>query len=162
MLNKIRLIGLGAGMAVVAAFLVFVVWIQKGATPHLAGAITNVRTLGMDESSSVAIVDLRFTNDSDHPFVVGSTSMSVVDATGAAHDGQVIAADYIGQLFQLFPALGVRVGEPVIFKTRIRAHASFVGVLAARFEVPKADLDGRQKLTLSIGDVDGAVSQITR
>jgi hypothetical protein len=162
MLNKTALVSLAVGLAVVAALVGVIVFIQRGSTPLLAGQITDVRTLGMDEASSVAIVDFRVTNSSRYAFVVHSGEISILDAKGQARDGQVIAASDAGRLFELFPALGLKTGEPLIMKTRIAPGALFRGMLAARFEVPKADLDDRKKITVSITEVDGAVSELSR
>ena len=162
MFNKSTLLSLAAGLVVAGVVVGLIVLKQQGATPRLAGQITNVRTLGMDQSSSVAIVDFRFTNDSKYRFVVGSTAMSVVDAQGQSHEGRILAAADIRQLFELFPALGLKTGEPLIIKTRIPPGGSSLATLAARFEIPKEALDARKKVTLSVQDVDGPVSEISR
>ena len=162
MFNKSILISMAVGLVVASVVVGVIVLKQQGASPRLAGQITNVRTLGMDQSSSVAIVDFRFTNDSKYRFVVGSTAMSVVDAQGQSHEGRILAASNIHQLFELFPALGLKAGEPLIIKTRIPQGVSSLATLAARFEIPKEALDARKKISVSVQDVDGPVSELSR
>jgi hypothetical protein len=159
--SKTQLAGLGAGLVVAAALVVLILFIQQGSTPRLAGEITSVRTLGMDESSSVAIVDFHFTNSSKYPFVVGSSGISVVDSKGGVRQGQVISAAHLHELFDLFPALGRIMGEPLIDKTKIPPGGTATVMLAARFEMSKPDLDARKKITVSIADVDGPVSELS-
>ncbi|MBI3667945.1 MAG: hypothetical protein HY236_17230 [Acidobacteria bacterium] len=161
-MNKTLLASLGLGLAAAAGIVGLIVLKQRGATPDLVGQITAVRTLGMDASSSVAIVDFQFTNESRFPFIVKSCEMSVVDLKGETQTGQVAAAGDANQLFDLFPALGLRTGEPLIIKTRIAPHGSRKAMLTARFEIPKAELDARQKIILTITEVDGAVSQLSK
>lgn len=162
MLNKTTLISLGLGLVVASVLVGLIILKQQGATPRLAGEITAVRTLGMDQSSSVALVDFRFTNDSKHPFVVSTTGMSAVDAKGETKQGQIIAAASIKELFDLFPALGARNAEALIIKTRFAPGAGRSAMLAARFEISKPDLDARKKISMFITDVDGAVSEISK
>ena len=159
--NKSALVSLGMGLVVAAVIVGLIVLKQQGSTPRLAGRITAVRTLGMDESSSVAIVDFRFTNDSRYRFVVGDCAMSVVDAKGETRQGQVISASHTAQLFELFPALGLKAGEPLIIKTKIAPGASNLVMLAARFDLSKTDLDARKKIGVSVTEVDGAVSELS-
>jgi hypothetical protein len=161
-LNKTALISLGLGLVVASVLVGLILVKQRGATPHLAGEVLSVRTLGMDQSSSVAIVDFRFTNDSRFPLVVATTDMSLVTATGETKQGQILAASNIEELFDLFPALGARSTEPLIIKTRFAPGAGRAAMLAARFEIPKADLDARKKLSLFVTDVDGGVSEISK
>ena len=145
MLNKSALVAMGVGLLVAGLVVALIVFKQSGSTPRLAGEITAVRTLGMDRSSSVAIVDFRFVNASRYEFRVQSTAMTVVDAAGNERPGQVVAASNTNQLFQLFPALGAKTAETLIIRTRVAPNASLPAMLAARFEIPKADLDARQK-----------------
>ncbi len=161
-MNKTTLISLGLGVVAVTLFVALIVFVQRGASPRLEGQITAVRTLGMDEASSVAIVDFHVTNTSQHRMVIGSIEMSAVDSKGETKQGQVIAASDLQRLFELFPALGNKSGEPLIIKTKMASRASFTGMLAARFELSKGDLDARKKITIAIGDVDGPVSEISR
>ena len=156
------LISMAIGLAVVGIFVGLVVYKQRGSTPRLVGEIASVRTLEMDESSSVAIVDLRVTNDSRLLFIVRETAMRAVDAKGEARQGRIISASDAKRLFELFPALGSISSEMLIIKTHIPASESRTMMLAARFEIPKADLDARKSITVSVGEVDGAVSELSR
>jgi len=162
MRTKGFVIALGIGLVVAAVAVLGVVTLQRGSTPHLAAEITGVRTLGVEESASVALVDFRFTNDSRMLFIVQDTLMTLVDGKGQVHEGRIISASHTNQLFELFAALGGRQAESLVAKTRIGAGQARTAMVAARFEISKTALDARQKLTVSVQEVDGAVSELTR
>ena len=156
------LVAFGIGLAVAVALVSGILLKQRGSTPRLAGEITNVRTLGVEEAASVAIVDFRFANDSRLLFIVQQTGMTVVDATGNVREGRILSASDTNSLFELFPALGPRATDTLIMKIRVGAGQSKTAMLAARFEISKTALDARKKLTLSVHEVDGAVSELSR
>jgi hypothetical protein len=160
--NKATLIAMGLGLAAAALIVGAIVFMQRGATPRLVGEITRVRTLETDPSGSVAIVDFRFTNDSHYAFLVKSAELSIIDFKGQARQGQTASAADAVQLFTYFPALGSQTAEPLVARTRIGSGASREGMLVARFELPKAELDARRKMVLAVTEVDGAVSEISQ
>jgi hypothetical protein len=162
MINKRTLVAMGAGLVVAAVLVAAIVFIQRGSTPRLVGEISRVRTLEMDPSSSVAIADFRFTNDSHYAFIIATIDLSVIDFKGETRPGQVISASDANRLFQLFPALGTKTAEPLIIKTKVAPGASVTGMVAARFELSKTDLDARRKIILTITDVDGPVSELSQ
>lgn len=159
--SKGFLVAFGVGLTVAAVLVAGILLKQRGSTPRLAGGITNVRTLGVEENASVAIVDFRFTNDSRLLFIVQQTGMTVVDSTGTVREGRILSASDTNQLFDLFPALGPKAADTLIMKIRIGSGQSKAAMLAARFEISKTELDARRKLTLSVQEIDGAVSELS-
>ena len=129
-------------------------------TAQLKGKITEVRTLGMDQYSSVAIVDIEAVNPSDTQMMIGKRTMTVMDAKGIRSQGKVISAPDLKGLFRYFPGLGGIDNEPLLNRVRIQPGESVFGMVAARFEIPKHELDLRQELILRLVDVDGSVSEI--
>lgn len=152
------LAGLGAAAAIVAVILFF----NQGSSPRIEGEILRVRTLGMDQNSSVAIVDFKGRNSAKYPMVIGKRLLLVTDANGREHQGDTTAVYDLEKLFQYFPALGAAENEPVIDKTRLQPGDPIQGMIAARFEIPKHELDLRRQLTVRIIDVGDAVSEITQ
>ena len=129
-------------------------------TAQLDGTITKIRTLGMDQQSSVAIVDIEAVNPSDIQMMIGERTMTVLDAKGIRRHGKIISAPDLKGLFQYFPGLGGIDNEPLLNRVRIHPGESVFGMLAARFEIPKHELDLRRELTLRLVDVDGSVTEI--
>jgi len=147
---------------VLGAFVVVVLYQQKGARLVLAGEITNVRTLGMDEKSSVAIVDFKLTNRSQYPFVVGSTAMSLVDANGETQEGSMVSDGHTKDLFEAFPVLGTKIARSLAIKEKIAPGESRAVTLAARFEIPKGDADVRKLIKVTVTEIDGTVTELSQ
>ena len=152
------LAGLGAAGALVAAILFF----NQGSSPRIEGEILQVRTLGMDQNSSVAIVDFKGENTAKYPLIVGSRFLVVTDSNGRVHEGDTTSVYDLEKLFQYFPALGAAGNEPVIDKTRLEPGDKIQGMIAARFEIPKHELDMRRQITVRIVDVGDSVSEIAQ
>ena len=127
---------------------------------QLEGKITEVRTLGMDERSSVAIVNFEAENPSDIELMIGDRTIRIVNEQGIAFEGRTLTAFDLKGLFDYFPALGGMKNEPLIKRVRVGAGKKVGGLIAARFEIPKHELDARQELTLAIADIDGGISTL--
>lgn len=138
------------GALVVAGGIIVYNW---GATPRLDGEITEVRTLGMDASSSVAIINFEASNDSNYELSIAQREMAVVDANGNLLEGRILSVFDIQQLFKYFPALGGMRDEPLVDKQFLAPGQAIRGLAAARFEIPKHELDTRQEIIFRTLDV---------
>jgi hypothetical protein len=127
---------------------------------QLEGSITQVRTLAMDERSSVAIVDFEADNPSDVVMMIGDRTLSIINQKGIAYEGRTLTSFDVKGLFEYFPALGAMKNEPLVKRVRVGAGEKVGGMIAARFEIPKHELDLRQELTLVIADIDGGISTL--
>jgi hypothetical protein len=134
--------------------------VSRGSAARLEGHITNIRTLGMDENSSVAIVDFEAMNPSQILLIVGDRDIVVTDEQGIVRESSTISAADLKSLFQYFPALGSLDNEPLTMRVRVEPGTVLRGVVAARFEIPKHTLDARRDLVLKVQDADGGVSEL--
>ena len=137
------------GALVVAGLIIGYNW---GATPRLKGTITGVRTLGMDGSSSVAIVNFEAENSSTYELWINRRELAIVDQAGSPVEGRILSVFDIQQLFKYFPALGGMRDEPLIDNQHLAPGDSIRGLVAARFEIPKHELDMRQQLVFRTVD----------
>jgi hypothetical protein len=153
-------VALGAGLLAVAAGVGSVLWMQRGAHVELRGSVLKVRTHPMDEASSIAIIDFRFANPADYPFVVRSVEVSFEDAEGAKITGTTVSELDARRLFEYYPVLGQKFNDSLVLRTRIGARLTMDRMIVARFETPEAKLQARRKLTVRIEDVDGPVSEL--
>ena len=106
---QFALAGLGGALVVVGL-------IYLGGASRMAvldGEITQVRTLGVERTASVAIVDFRATNRSDVLFQAGDRKVVVVGEHGGRFDGTISSSFDMKQLFKYFPALGTMSHEPL-------------------------------------------------
>jgi hypothetical protein len=150
----------GIGLVVILIAVAAILYIQRGAHIELKGAVLKVRTLAMDENSSVAVVDFRFANPSDYPFVVRSVDVSVTGADGQNYESMPVSEVDAKRLFQYYPILGQKFNDSLLPRDKIPPRHSEDRMIVARFEVPVARLDARKNLKIRIEDVDGPVSEL--
>jgi len=153
-------VALVVGLLVVAAGVGGVLYMQRGAHIDLKGSVLKVRTQAMDEKSSVAIIDFRFVNPADYPFVVKEVIVSIEDKDGKTWEGQPVSELDARRLFEYYPQLGQKFNESLMMRDKIMGRQSMDRMIATRFEVPEATVESRKKLTIRIVDVDGPVAEL--
>jgi hypothetical protein len=126
----------------------------------LKRAILKVRTQELDATSSVAVVDFRFVNPSDYPFIVRRVDVTVTAKDDKHIEGQPVAEVDAKRLFEVYPTLGQKFNDTLLARERIKARESQDRMVAARFETPLSELDARRQLLVRIEDVDGPVSEL--
>ncbi len=151
---------LGIGMIIVAVVIGFMLLGTRGSHIELKGKILKVRTLAPEPASSIAIVDFRFENPSDYPFVVRTIDVTLVGADGKEYEGQVISEPDMRTIFAGYPILGQLYNETLKGKAKIPARTGMDRTVGARFEAPESVLAGRKNLRIRVEDVDGPVSVI--
>ena len=137
-----------------------VFYMQRGAHIELKGSVLKVRTQAMDESSSVAVVDFRFVNPANYPFVVQEVNVSIEDKNGKTVDGTVSSELDARRLFEFYPALGQKYNDSLLMRDKIPGRASMDRMIVARFEVPESTLESPKNSDGQIVDVDGPESEL--
>jgi hypothetical protein len=148
------------GLAVVAATVFGVMWMQWGAHVELKGEVLKVRTQALDDRSALAVIDFRFVNPADYAFIVRKVDVILEDPSGKTADGMTVSDADAKRVFEAYPLLGQKFNESLRVRDRVEAHQSQDRMIAARFELPVALLNGRKHLTVRVEDVDGPVSEI--
>ena len=155
--NPVALVG---GLLVVAAGIGGVFYMQRGAHVELKGGVLKVRTQAMDEKSSVAVIDFRFVNPSNYPFMVKEVTVSIVDKDGKTLEGQPVSELDARRLFQYYPQLGQKYNDSLMMRDKIMGRQSMDRMIATRFEETEGTIESRKKLTVRIVDVDGPVAEL--
>jgi hypothetical protein len=150
--NPVALVG---GLAAVVCMVGFVFYVQRGAHVELKGSVLKVRTLGTDDTSSLAVVDFRFVNPSNYPFVVHEVNVSIQDKDGKIVEGNQVSELDARRLFENYPALGQKFNDSLVMRDKIPGRASMDRMIVSRFEVPESTLESRRILKVQILDVDG-------
>lgn len=148
------------GLVAVLIAVGIILYIQRGAHVELKGAILKVRTLGLDENSSLAVVDFRFANSSNYPFVVRNVDVSAVGPTGQNLTSTPVSEVDAKRIFEYYPVLGQKFNNSLLTRDKIPPQHSEDRMIVARFEIPVTQLDARKNLTIRIEDVDGPVSEL--
>lgn len=154
------LIGFGVGLAVISAMIGGFLYATRGAHIEIKGSIQKIRTQAMDDKSCVAIVDFRFANPSNHPFMVRSVTVILEDKDGNKQEGSTVAEIDAKNLFQYYPTLGQKYNDSLLSRERIPPHESRDRMVAARFELPEPAVQARRSLLVRVEEVDGAVSEL--
>ncbi len=159
-LNKPFLTALGIGLVVVAIAVAWMFYINRGAHIEPAGKILKVRTLALDENSSAAVIDFRVTNSSDYTVIVREVDVTMDAPNGSEVDGATVSEGDARRLFQYYPILGQKYNDSLIIRDRIKPHETFDRMIAARFEIPAAQLDARKRLKVRVVDIDGPSGEL--
>lgn len=160
--SKGMLIAFAAGLVAVVAMISGIMYKQRGAHIRLEGNIQKVRTAGMDDYSSVAVIDFRFANPADYPFWVRRVDVSIVDADGNRYDGVTVSEVDAKRLFEFYKPLGQKFNDSLLMNDKIAPRSTEDRMIAARFAVPERILAGRKGLTIRIEEVDGPVANLSQ
>lgn len=148
------------GLAIVAAIIGAALYLNRGSHVVLRGEIKKVRLHPIDDNNSVAIVDFRFENPANYPFVVRTVQLFLENGKEPV-EGFVVADVDAKRLFEAVPDLGPKYNDSLKVRDRIAAKSSDDRMVAARFEVGAGELQKRKTFRLRVEDVDGAVSELT-
>jgi len=154
-------LAMGIGAAVIAIAVGVIVYMQWGAHVEITGRMLKVRTAPLDENSSVAVVDFRFTNPSDYAFMVNSVTLILEDSKGERTEGSTVSETDTRQLFEGVPLLGLKYNPSLIARDRVASRATEDRMVAARFELPDSMLQKRKRFLIRIDEVDGGSSEIS-
>jgi len=159
-MSRTLLITFGIGIAVVAIAVCAVVYTQRGGHVELSGKILKVRTAPLDEQSSAAVIDFRVTNASDYPYQVRGVTVVLESQNGAQAEGSTASEVDAQHLIAGLPLLGDKYNQSLMVRERVPAHTTLDRMIAARFEVPDAQLQARKRFLVRIEEVDGVVNEL--
>jgi hypothetical protein len=149
-----------AGLAIAAAMVAALLYLNRGAHLVFEGGIQKVRVHPLDENSSLLIADFRVYNPSDLPFVVRSVDVIVDPAEGDPLEGSTVAEQDAKRIFQAMPELGPRYNPGLIARDQVRSKETTDRMIAARFEAPASVLEKRRNVRIRITEIDGARTEI--
>ena len=148
------------GLVFVVIVVAWVLYMQRGAHIEPTGKILKVRTLSMDDTSSVAVIDFRVSNASDYRVIVKEVTVTLEEPNGKTEAGDSVAEMDAQRLFQYYPILGQKYNDTLKMHDRIEKHETIDRMIAVRFEIPQAQLDARKALKLRVQDVDGPSGEL--
>src|SRR5436190_21800614 len=99
------------GLGIVAIGIAGMFWLQRGSHVELKGSVLKVRTAALDETSSVAIIDFRFVNPSNYPFVVRTVDVTMEEKGGNVIKSEPVSETDAKTLFQYNPLLGQKFND---------------------------------------------------
>jgi hypothetical protein len=159
-MNTRSLAAFAIGIGAIALIVAGVLFVQRGSRIRVTGQVLKVRTVPLDDGSSVAVADFRVQNPGKLIVVVRSVRMFVEDASGKRTEGQTVSEVDARRLFEALPVLGQKYNDTLVVRDKIPSGASLDRMVAARFEMPVDKLDSRKQVYIQIEDVDGPVSEL--
>jgi len=159
-ISKTFVTAFGVGLAVIALAVAGIFIMQRGAHLQLPGKVLKVRTVPLDENSTLVAVDFRVTDPSDYPFQVHSVTVVLEDAAGNGSEGQTVSEMDTRRVFAGLPLLGQQYNDVLKERDRIGAHATADRMVMVRFELPESKLVARRRFLVRIEEVDGVVSEV--
>lgn len=148
-----RLFLLALGLVALAAGIAL--WLNRGAQVRLDGRIVKVRTIATDEKASIAIVEIRFSNPADTPFVVRDYKLYVTAADGQTVEGMTVIQSDLDRVLDYYKTAGPRYNPVLRARERFLRGAAADRTVAASFDLAEAPLAARRNLEVRIEDVDG-------
>src|SRR5437763_11570389 len=145
---------LGIGLVIIVVAIAGVFYMQRGAHVELKGSVLKVRTASLDENSSLAVIDFRFVNPADVPFVVRTVDVTMEGKDGSTSQGLPISEVDAKRLFQYYPLLGQKFNDSLLMRDKIPARQAEDRMIAVRFDMPVDKLEMRKRFRIRIEDVD--------
>lgn len=161
-MSKRFLIFFGVGIVAVVIAVIAILDYTKGSHLVLQGQILKIRTGGLSDADSVAVLDFRVTNPSNIPFVVRTVDVSLEQSNGSMVEGNTVSKSDLKQLFDYNKFLGERYNDGLGMKDAIPPHSTVDRMVAARFDVNNRDLEKGKAIHLSIQDMDGPLFETSR
>jgi len=159
-MSKQLVIGVGAGLVVIAVSIFLVFSTTKGAHLELKGSILKVRTGELDENSSAALLDVRLENPSNILFVVREVTAQLEKSDGALVDGIMVPRMNVKNMLLYNKFLGAQYNDTLTIKDKVPAHQTIDRMIAVTFPVSGKDLDAAKAIHLNIEDLDGAMFSV--
>lgn len=148
---------LGIALAIVAVLLALVLWGNRGSQVRLESRILKTRLIPADESSCIAVLEVRIKNPSNVTFVVRDVHPKVILADGTELDGEPVAQVDVDRVLDALKIHGPRY-NPVL-KSKDTFTGSWQGdrTVAATFPRAAAEIERRKGFAIDVEDVDGTV-----
>ena len=160
-MSRTLLITFAIGIVVVAIAVSGVVYMQRGAHIELSGSILKVRTAPLDDNSSAVVLDFRVTNASDYTFQVRTVTVILETPSGAQTEGFTASEMDAQRLMAGLPLLGDKYNPSLMVRERVPPRTTLDRMIAARFEMPDAQLHARKRFLIKIEEVDGVIDVLS-
>ena len=156
--QTITVFGAAAGIVVlgIAGFL----FLNRGSRLELEGSVQKVRTQSLDADNTFAVVDFRFSNTSDYPFVVKEVTVTLEGKDGSKKVGTILPEMDAKRIIGYYKEIGPKYNDSLTMRTKIPGRQTADRMIAVTFNVPVAQVEARKRLVLKIDDLDGPSSEV--
>jgi LEA14-like dessication related protein len=122
----------------------------------LTGKVIKVRSVAVDDKSTLVVVDFRVTNPSAIPLVLREVSLKMERYKEDPLDGLKVSKSDVDTMFQIFPRIGVKYSDVLAQGETITPGKTIDRMAEATFETTEPVVEYRKAMVLHFEDVDGA------
>ncbi len=122
----------------------------------LTGKVIKVRSVAVDDKSTLVVVDFRVTNPSGVPLVIREVSLSMERYEEEPLPGVEVSRADVDTMFQAQPLIGVKYNDVLAPPETIAPGKTIDRMAEASFDAPETAVEVRKGMVLHIEDVDGA------
>jgi len=126
----------------------------------LKGQVLKLRSVPVDNDTTIAVIDFRVTNPSTGQFVVKNLDVFLDTKDGKQVDSANFAELDSKQMFDYYKVLGKKYNATLLTRDKIEAGQTVDRMIAVRFSVPEDQVTNRKDVRLVIEDLDGMKSQV--
>jgi hypothetical protein len=150
----------GAGLVATLLIAGFVVFLKRGDRLEPSGTVLKERTIALNESTSLMVLDVRIVNDSDVVMNANHIKMRIETKDGGL-EGHTLGRSDLDATFGYFPLLGEKYNAVLTLDQQLPPRSKVDRMIAATFEAPLNIVDARQKVTVRIEDGTGAAAEFS-
>lgn len=159
-MNRQALLTTLLGLVIIGAVAGSFIYFAHRQRLHLTGQVVKVRTHSIEPGATLAVIDFRITNPSEHQFVVKRVDVFMTDANSKEIDSMTISETDARRLFEYYPILGQKYNPSLVIRDKIEAGQTYDRMIAVRFPVDERTVQGRKDLRINIEDIDEVKAQI--
>lgn len=149
------------GLAIVGVGVAAIWSGTKGAHLDLTGKIIRVRSIAVDDKSTLVVVDFRVTNPSDIPLVIREVSLHLDRYKEDPLNSTEVSAGDVDTLLAAFPRIGIKYSDVLAPPQTILPGKTIDRMAAATFNTTETAVEVRKAVIVHVEDVDGAGFDIT-
>jgi hypothetical protein len=150
----------GCGAAAVVAILAIFLFLKRGDRLEPTGSVLKERSIALNDTASLLLLDIRLVNDSDVVMTVDRIGM-IVELKEGQLTGHILGKSDLDATFGYYPILGEKYNPILASGDQIPPRSKVDRMIAASFDGPLDALDSRQKVTVRITDGTGAAAEFT-
>ena len=157
-MNKVAVFAV-AGIIVVCG-IAGMLFLNRGSRIALEGSVQKVRTHSLEPESTLAVIDFRFSNTSDYPFVVKEVTVTLEGKDGSKKTGTILAEMDAKRIIEYYKEIGPKYNDSLIPRTKIPGRQTTDRMIAVTFNMPREQVEARKRLVLKVDDLDGPTSEV--
>lgn len=129
---------------------------------EIRGGVQKIRVYGNGENPTAVVVDFRLRNQASIPLVVGDVEVILDLPDGRTVSGSTVSDGDSERFLLARPEQGPKYNPALTRNTKVRAGEEKDFMIAASFDAPESEIQGRKDLRIRVHDLDGPTFEFGR